>query len=270
VLVWQYNAMARASGLLPPRFLVPDLDPSSGEVRLPREEAHHLARVLRMNAGDTISVFDGRGNEYDARVTTIDRETVAARLTGRHTSAPEPVPPFTIVQAVLKGAAMDDVIRNATMMGAARIEPLLTSHVAVPAAALRRETLERWRRIAVAAVKQCRRATVPRIGEIRRLEEWLATADDELRLLFVEPESGARAVPMRAVASRPRPSHASLIIGPEGGWSAAEIERAVSHACVAVTLGPLTLRAEIAPIAAIAVFTSLWESGTPAPSSPPR
>jgi len=262
--------MTRASGQLPPRFLVPDLDPAIGDVHLPRDEAHHLARVLRMSTGDAVSVFDGRGNEYDARVTTIDRDSVAVRVIGRRASSPDPLPPFTIVQAVLKGAAMDDVIRNATMMGAARIEPLLTSRVAVPAAALRRETLDRWRRIAVASVKQCRRATVPQIAEIRRLEEWLSTKDDGLRLVFVEPESAPKAAALRTLASRPRPERASLIIGPEGGWSPAEIDRAASHGCVPVTLGPLTLRADIATVAAIAVFTSLWDPGMPAPTSPPR
>ena len=237
-----------------PRFHAPDLDPDRSETALPADEAHHLTRVLRLGVGDEIAVFDGRGREYRARVTLAAKDAARVVLVEPVVPAPESSVRLTIVQAVLKGEAMDEVVRDATMMGVGAIVPLLSAHVAVRAQSLERSgAVARWRRIALASAKQCRRATLPHVSEPARLADWIAGGDEALRLLFVEPSAACRPVPLRAWLERPAPPSAAVMVGPEGGWAPGEIEQAVACGCIPVTLGGLTLRADAVPVAALAL-----------------
>jgi 16S rRNA (uracil1498-N3)-methyltransferase len=233
-----------------PRFYAPELDLSGRAARLPPEEANHLTRVLRLSAGDEVAVFDGRGHEFRATVTSAAREVVDLELLDPIVPAPEARVPLTLVQAVLKGDKMDEVVRDATMMGVTAIEPVITARTI--ARQTGRET-ERWTRVAVSSAKQCRRATVPPIAPPRSFEDWLKTQAHGLPLILVEPsaaagnESSLRLLEYHAAGS------IALLVGPEGGWTPEEREQAVSAACVPVTLGGLTLRADAIPIAALAV-----------------
>src|SRR4029079_19275766 len=139
-----------------PRFLAESVDDQNGTARLSEDEGRHLAQVLRLGAGDEIAVFDGSGREFRARVERVARDGADVRIVEEFTPAPEPSVRLTLAQAVIKGERMDDVVRDATMMGVAAIEPLLTEHVAAHIREGRAP--ERWRRIAVASAKQCRRA----------------------------------------------------------------------------------------------------------------
>jgi 16S rRNA (uracil1498-N3)-methyltransferase len=243
-----------------PRFLVPDLDPARPDATLPEEEAQHLTRVLRMRAGDEIAVFDGRGREFVGRVAAATRRRVTVTLVAPVVPAEESPVPFTLAQAVLKGDKMDHVIRDAVMLGAGRISPLVTAHVAVKAAALDAgKPSERWNRVALASAKQCGRATVPPVDEPVALSTFLAATDAPLRLLFVEPSAHLQPIPLRAFVDRPPPSSAALMVGPEGGWAAEEQEAAVGAGWVPVTLGGLTLRADAVAVAAVSVCRFLWE-----------
>src|SRR3954451_9755030 len=111
-----------------PSFYAPDLDPGSTTTALPPDEALHLTRVLRLGPGDRIAVFDGRGREFLAKVAAASRDRVQVDLLERVTPVPEARVPLSLVQAVLKGDRMDDVVRDATMMGVAAIVPILTTH----------------------------------------------------------------------------------------------------------------------------------------------
>ena len=223
------------------------------------DEAHHLARVLRLGPGDRVTVFDGRGRECLAQVARVARSQVTLRVLEALTPAAEPRVPFSVVQAALKGSAMDDVVRDATMVGATTIVPVISRHVVVPSASLsNRATQERWRRISIASAKQCRRAVVPDICAPRRFAEWLATPGRELSLIFVEPGADVPAVAIRRVSKREPPQDAALVIGPEGGWDREEIDQALAAGCVPVTLGSLTLRAHTMALAAGVLFRSLW------------
>ena len=99
------------------RFFAPALDPGDETVTLPRDEAEHLMRVLRLGVGDTIAVFDGRGHEFLARVVRRDPWRRARAVGGAEERADEPAVALTLVQAVLKGDKMDDVVRDAVMLG---------------------------------------------------------------------------------------------------------------------------------------------------------
>jgi len=243
---------------LPPvhRFFAPALDPGDEAVLLPKDEAEHLTRVLRLTIGDTVSVFDGRGHEFTARIVRARRDEVVAELVEPATPAREPAVPFTLVQAVLKGPAMDDAIRDAAMMGAAAIQPVLTAHTVVK---VRPDAAERWQRVAIASAKQCRRATVPPLLAPSTLDRWLSSNDRTLTLMLVEPSAVAEPRSLRTLLGTPAPKDAALLVGPEGGWAREEILLALAAGSVPVTLGGLTLRADAVPIAAISVFRFLWE-----------
>jgi 16S rRNA (uracil1498-N3)-methyltransferase len=254
--------MSAPSAPVYPRFLAPDLDPSATETRLPADESRHLARVLRLGAGALVAVFDGRGREYLARVGDPRDAGTMLTLIAPITPAAEPAVPLTLVQAMLKGGAMDDVVRDATMMGAASIRPVLSAHVSVkPAMAARPDNVERWRRIAIAAAKQSRRATIPEIAPAVPFATALDTDPEALTVMFVEPSANAPARIARSLLDIVRPLRVELLIGPEGGWAAEEIDLAAARGARLVTLGSLTLRADATPIAAIAVLRMLWEEG---------
>lgn len=247
-------------GVSLPRFYAPELDPDAREVRLPADEARHLTRVLRLDVGDDVAVFDGRGREVVARVARAARDVVVLEVARRVDPAAEPAIPIALAQAVLKPEAMDDVVRDATMMGVARIEPLITEHIAVKERALAEgRVLERWYRIAVASAKQCRRATVPVISAPRRFDEWIAVPRSEMRVILLEPSIGGAGKDVRSLGIRPRPSSVAVVVGPEGGWSSAERNRAIERGCVPITLGALTLRADAVATAATVLLRFVFD-----------
>src|SRR5688572_18063347 len=161
-----------------PRFLAASVDVAASSAHLDADEVRHLAQVLRLAAGDEVAVFDGAGREFRARVERVARDGAELRLLEEFPAAPEPAVRVTLAQAVIKGEKMDDVVRDATMMGVAAIEPLVTEHTAAHMKAGRAP--ERWRRIAIASAKQCRRAVVPVIGQGTAFEDWLPQDRSEL------------------------------------------------------------------------------------------
>jgi len=244
------------------RFFAPALDPGDETVVLPRDEAEHLTRVLRLGAGDTVAVFDGRGHEFVARVTSALRRNVTVQIMSRVEPAVEPAVPLTLVQAVLKGDKMDDVVRDAVMLGAAAIQPIVTKRTETTVAALLRgNRIERWHRVSIASTKQSRRAVVPEIRLPLSLETYLDEPPASLRLMLVEPSaSGAveHVDSLSALQKAPTPPDAALLIGPEGGWTEEECASAQARGVRLATLGHRTMRADAVPIAAISVLQFLW------------
>jgi len=244
-----------------PRFLGA-IDVASATAHLADDEARHLSQVLRLRAGDEVTVFDGAGREFRARVERLSRNGADLALLGESPATAEPAVLLTLAQAVLKGDKMDDVVRDATMMGVAAIEPLITAHTVAhmkPGGAP-----ERWRRIAVASAKQCRRAVLPAIGTGTTFDDWLVRDGAEAKLILVEPGFGADAAAGSRVTAehadlpqRP-PGSASLLVGPEGGWTTDEIERASRAGYRALTLGRRTLRADAVPVVALSVLQYVW------------
>jgi 16S rRNA (uracil1498-N3)-methyltransferase len=243
------------------RFFAPNLDPGDEAVTLPRDEAEHLTRVLRLAAGDTVSVFDGRGNEFVARVVRADRRDARVQIVARldQAAAAEPGVALTLVQAVLKGEKMDDIVRDAVMLGVTSIQPLVTTRAETTVAALARGARpDRWRRVALASVKQSGRAVLPEIRQPLTLETYLGDPPPALTLMLVEPGADAGAEPLSTLRDRPAPQDAAILVGPEGGWIEQEWTAARVHGALLVTLGRRTLRADAVPIAAISVLQFLW------------
>ena len=247
------------------RFFAPALDPGDEIVALPRDEAEHLTRVLRLAVGDTVAVFDGRGREFAGRVVSAGRRDARVQLVSRIEPAAEARVPITLAQAVLKGEKMDDVVRDAVMLGVTAVQPIVTKRTETTVATLLKSArVERWQRVALASVKQSRRATVPEIRMPLTLETYLADPPAALRLMLVEPSgpppgtSAAATRSLSVVQAESAPADAALFVGPEGGWTDAEHAAAVSAGVRLVTLGQRTLRADAVPVAAISVLQFLW------------
>ena len=237
------------------RFYVPDLPHEGALVALSGEEARHLTQVLRLALGDDVRVFDGRGREHVARVEIAAKHRAEVRVGAQAVAAPEVAVHLTLAAALLKGDKFDDVVRDAAMMGVHVIRPLVTSRTEVPAArAGKVSRVERWRRVALNSAKQCGRAVVPDVEEPQALADALANLPRPLMAL-AEPS-----LAVRASEPPPRPSAATVLVGPEGGWAPAEIDVLVGAGAHLMSLGGRTLRADVAPLVALAVVLNEWKA----------
>jgi 16S rRNA (uracil1498-N3)-methyltransferase len=229
------------------------------DVQLPDDEAQHLARVLRLKAGDTIAIFDGKGSEAAARVETVAARKVVVRPIEPRAPATELRVPLTLAQALLKSDKMDRVIRDAVMLGAAAVQPFFSARTEVPRAAVRSGgRKERWDRTVISSVKQSGRAVVPVIHDVIDFDE-LLRAQSPCRVMFVEPAgSPERAVQHLRALERDVPASAVVLIGPEGGWEPEERNAAEAAGVKLVTFGSRTLRADAAGAAALTLLQYVW------------
>ena len=231
-----------------------------GSVRLSAEEAHHLGRVLRLEAGAAVIVFDGRGNEWDGRLGAVASRTATVDALSPRDPLPEPPVAVTLAIGLLKGDQMTTVVRDATVLGAAAIVPFASAHTARPAGLRGDRERARWERVAVAAAKQCGRSVVPAIEPATLFPEILGR-DAAWRVTCVEPRKSAAAAGVTAAPGAegaPRVPTAVLFVGPEGGWSADELRRLEEAGTERLDLGPRTLRAELAPAVALTVLWTRW------------
>ena len=243
------------------RFYAPAAQTTGDVVELPAEEGEHLTRVLRLMTGAEVRVFNGRGLEFDAIVGTTSRSSVQVRLVAARAPATERDVGIMLAQAALKGDKMDDVVRDAVMLGVASVQPIVTMRSEVNLQTIvRGHRQDRWERIAISSAKQCDRATVPAIQAAASLPEALRGIGQMTlptpAFMFVEPGASTQS---RSLADVPTvaPREATVLIGPEGGWTPAEIEEA-SSACQLVTLAGPTLRADAMPLVALTALLTHW------------
>jgi len=248
-----------------PRFHVPDLDAAADRIALPEDEAEHLVRVLRLGVGDEIDVFDGKGRLWRAEVVQAGKKSATVCLHEEGTPARELAMRLTLVVSVLKGDKMDDVVRDAVMLGVTRIRPVVSERAETSLAALARGTrMARWQRIAVSSAKQCGRAVVPAIADPVPLDwYWTEKPDPStplgagaVRVMCLEPSAALGEVtPVQEV---PKPRAADVIIGPEGGWTVTEVAAAHDSGAILMSLGARTLRADAVPIVALTALLTTW------------
>jgi len=243
------------------RFFAPTLDPGDEIVTLPRGESEHLSRVLRLGVGEIVTVFDGRGNELSARVIEASGRPVRVQLLTRVEPAREATVSVTLGQAVLKGDKMDDVVRDAVMLGVSAVQPLVTRHTESTVANLvRGSRVERWRRVALASTKQSRRAVLPDIRIPLSIDTYLEELRASLALMLVEPQAGATPETFATLRAVSPPPEVLVLVGPEGGWAETEWTAAKQKGVRLLTLGDRTLRADAVPVAVLSVLQFLWEA----------
>jgi len=221
-------------------------------IELPEAAAHHATRVVRLGVGDALTLFTGTGGEYAATIARIDRRGAAVRIDGYVPVERESALPITLAQAIAANDAMDHVLRKATELGAAAIQPLVTARSApLPAGERGGKRHAHWRNIAIAACEQCGRNQVPEVLPAQPLAEWLGSWRGSGIVFAPHAGSGLAALPAPAAPI-------ALLIGPEGGFTPDEIAGAVRAGFAAVQLGPRVLRAETAAVAALAAVHTLW------------
>jgi len=242
------------------RFFAPTLDPGDETVTLSKGESEHLSRVLRLGVGEIVTVFDGRGSEFAARVLEASGRLVRVQVLTRVEPAREAAVSITLGQAVLKGDMMDDVVRDAVMLGVSAVQPLITKRTEVTVANLvRGSRVERWRRVALASTKQSRRAVLPEIRIPLTIDTYLDEPRSALALMLVEPKAGAMPETFATLRTVSPPPEVLVMIGPEGGWAETEWAAAKQRGVRLLTLGERTLRADAVPVAALSVLYFLWE-----------
>ena len=291
------NRCLAPGGLIPQISFVPDfrayapsVPADAAEIRLGADESHHLVTVNRCGRGDPIVAFDGHGREWLTEC--IDPSKSAALLRVKETR-PAATRAFaiTLAQALPKGSTMDDIVRQATEVGATRIIPLLSERTQVHLDGDRADKkVEKWRTTAIEAAKQCGNPWLPEITSIMKFDEFLRWSP------LSQPQQGLRdwprvgssqkqgtsatgvvvendAHPLKLIASLHAgtttlkkvltthaakhghpPRSALWLVGPEGDFSPAEMTAAVMAGFAPVTLGPLVLRSDTAAIYALSIL----------------
>jgi 16S rRNA (uracil1498-N3)-methyltransferase len=234
------------------RFFINSQAIEADKVTVSGSDVRHIRDVLRLGPGDHIVVIDESAAEYEIELTETTGDEIAGRITAvRRPQVPEVA--LALFQGLPKGPKFDEVVEKATELGVDRIAPVIMERtVARPRDGAKR--VERWRRIAEAAAKQSRRPTMPRVDEPLSWSECLAAVREyDLTVLFWEGASEPVDIALEGFAGR----RLAVIIGPEGGLAAAEVEALTGAGAKTAWLGPRILRTETAPIAALAVVNHL-------------
>jgi 16S rRNA (uracil1498-N3)-methyltransferase len=237
-----------------PRFhITADLNEGISLV-LPEAAAHHAARVLRLRAGDELTLFNGQGGEYAAVIAAITRSEVRVDVCQHDPVERESPLAVTLVQAISSGERMDLTIQKAVELGVQRIVPVESERCVVRLKGERAEKrVAHWQQVAIAACEQCGRNRIPEVGMIVPLAVWIV-AERNVALRWALMPGAPTA--LRDVS---RPGKAiELLVGPEGGLTGAEAEQAQRAGYVPVRLGPRVLRTETAAPALLAALQALW------------
>ena len=226
----------------------------STDVVLSPQAAEHVARVLRMNVGDALTVFNGDGYDYAATLVAVGKRDVMARIDSREPVVNESPLHLTLVQGVARGEKMDLIVQKATELGVARIVPLFTERSEVKLDAARAEKrLLHWRAVAASACEQSGRVRVPEVMPAQALQTWLEQlADDDTQRLALLPEGNMRARELHFAAPR-----GLLVVGPEGGLGERDVAALRDANFQGLRLGPRILRTETAGLAALAALQAL-------------
>jgi len=232
-------------------FIPPENLAKRQHIKVPPEKSRYLLSVLRCKKGDAVTVIDGRGSAYAAQIVSIVGKDIFIDITGDLPLNAELPVPLTLCQGLLKGEKMDLVIQKATELGVTEIVPLVTERSIV------KETrkVKRWHAIAEEAAEQCGRAVVPLVRDPEKLNDIL---DGEKMNGLLFWEGGGRAL-QEAMSVIDSGLTVHIFIGPEGGFSSAEIHKAEGQGLVRTTLGKRILRAETAAITAVALVQFLIE-----------
>jgi 16S rRNA (uracil1498-N3)-methyltransferase len=228
------------------RLYTPDAIAGPGELTLPADAARHV-QVRRLQPGDALVLFDGRGGEWHCEVQAMGRRDVVLRVLAHSAVERERTPPVTIALGMPANDRMDALVEKAAELGMAALQPLHTARSVLRLDAERAERRRaHWQAVAQAACEQCGRTRVPVVHPVCGVDDWLANnvADQGAAGWLLDPQS-------------PMPDHAPaqplrLLSGPEGGFTAEEREAALARGFVAVGLGPRVLRADTAPLAMLA------------------
>ena len=240
-------------GVTPPRFHVPGIVAIAGDnFALPETVAHHALRVLRLGVGEKVTLFGGDGGEFAGMLVSADKRGATVRIDAFDPVERESPHGATLVLAVIATGPMDFAVRKAVELGAAAIVPVATARSQGAGGDKLDKRLAHWRQIAVAACEQCGRNRIPTVAATQSFVEWLAGRDPAAVAAILAP--GAQ----HSLAAQARGRAIdSVVVGPEGGFTSDEIDRALASGVVPAHLGARVLRAETAALAALATLNAV-------------
>lgn len=229
-----------------PRIYHPEIIHTLGVIALSEDAAGHIGRALRMQEGQQVLLFDGSGAEFPAVIASVSKKSVEVKLTERVERNSESPLDLHLGQVVSRGDKMEFTIQKSVELGVNTITPLISERCGVKLDHKRFEKkLDQWQKIAISACEQCGRNTIPEIRPIMKLEEWCAEKYDGLKLnLHPRAKYSINTLPSPVEKVR-------LLIGPEGGLSAQEIDMTQEYQFEETLLGPRVLRTETAALTAI-------------------
>ncbi len=235
-----------------PRIYTPQTLGTGLSIALEEQASAHLSRALRFQVGDSISLFNGMGGEYSAKISSISKKTVTIHL-GEHLPDNAQSPLDThIAVGVSKGEKVDLIVQKCTELGVTAIYPIITERSDVKMNEERwQKKVERWQEIAISACEQSARNDIPTIHAVQTFAQWLENTRHIQHCLF-HPEGNIHFSAMNIT------NNIAMAFGSEGGFSVNEIALAQQSGCHIVKLGPRVLRAETAPIAALAIAQAQW------------
>lgn len=226
-----------------------------GDLSLPHDATQHALRVLRLKGGDLVTLFNGDGRQYRARLVAADPRAASIHVEAVEAPVRESPLRITLIQSLARGEKMDWIIQKATELGATRILPVTSERSEVRLDGARGEKrLDHWRAIAIAACEQCGRNVLPEIGAPESMEACLAAqphASSEVRWML-HPDGTARLRNTEAAAA-----DVMLAVGPEGGFSDNDLVALRQAGFDALALGPRILRTETAGLAAMAALQAV-------------
>lgn len=235
-----------------PRIYLPDAEQSGTQLALPDGAFGHLVRVLRMNDGAELEVFNGRGQRFRAELTSVGKREAAVKVLEALPSHTES-PLHTHLGLVMsKGDRFDYALQKATELGVSAITPLTSERCDLKLKADRQEKkIQHWQGVLASACEQCGQDQLPELGEIQSLENWVAAQNSALKLV------------LHTSADKPNfpeasPETVSFLIGPEGGLTDLEVSAATKAGFQSWQLGPRVLRTETAPVVMLALLQQRW------------
>ncbi len=238
-----------------PRIYLPASLSTGQIIELDGQAAVHLTRVLRLRVGDALCLFNGEGGEFAAWLTEVGRRTASIEVGEYSAREVESGLQLVLAQGVSRGERMDYTVQKAVELGVSCIVPLETSRTTVNLAGDRHDKrLAHWQGVVNAACEQSGRNRVPQVAPVQGFSDWLAevAAEPGLKLvLHHRAEQSLQDLP-------PPDGPVTLLVGPEGGLSEAEIEAALANGFQPLRLGPRVLRTETAALAAMSVLQWLW------------
>ena len=235
-----------------PRFYVDAPLRAGGSCLLPEDSAHHAIHVLRLRAGDAVTLFNGRGGEYAGRIASMEKLRIAADVLAHDPVERESPLRVTLVQGVSSGERMEFTIRKAVELGVAQIRPVIAAaSVARPKGERAASRQAHWQRIAISACEQCGRNRLPTVHPLVNVKDYRVEGNSTGILL--SPSSGLAFSKICAQVK----NAAVLAAGPEAGFSAEEERAFLDAGFVPARLGPRVLRTETAALAALSALAAL-------------
>lgn len=236
-----------------PRLYVPGLLAEGHTVTLGAEATHYLTKVLRLLPGREIVVFNGGGAEYGAILMECGKRSATIAIETQHAINRESPLQSHLAIGISRGERMDWVLQKATELGVTSVTPLFTERTEVK---LRGDRLakkqQHWQQVMISACEQCQRNTLPQLEPSQSFNEFVRNHSSALKLVLHHRSD-------QSITQLAKPAAVTLLVGPEGGLSADEIDQSMNqHYYHPLTLGPRVLRTETAPIVALSTVQLLW------------